>query len=146
MNTEKSVAYLLDRLAIEDQIRLYAELIDRKRFDELELVFTPDAWIDYTASGGMAGSLPEIREYLRRSMGPLRTQHMMGNVRCEIDGSGESAETTVMLFNPLGCDTRRGPYTFFVGLWYHDRWVRTKDGWRMTRRVQEAGWEFKPQP
>lgn len=72
MEAEKSLQYLLDRLEIEDRVKLYAELIDRKRFDELESVFTPDAYIDYTASGGVAGSLDEIREYLRRSMGPLR--------------------------------------------------------------------------
>ena len=105
MEAEKSLQYLLDRLEIEDRVKLYAELIDRKRFDELESVFTPDAYIDYTASGGVAGSLDEIREYLRRSMGPLRTQHLMSNVQCDIAPDGRSAKTTVMLFNPLSYDT-----------------------------------------
>ena len=111
MEVEKSLQYLLDRLEIEDRVKLYAELIDRKRFDELESVFTPDAYIDYTASGGVAGSLDEIREYLRRSMGPLRTQHLMSNVQCDIAPDGRSAKTTVMLFNPLSYDTRQGART-----------------------------------
>ena len=41
MQSEKTMQYLLDRLEIEDKVKLYAELIDRKRFDELEQVFTP---------------------------------------------------------------------------------------------------------
>ena len=108
MEAEKSLQYLLDRLEIEDRVKLYAELIDRKRFDELESVFTPDAYIDYTASGGVAGSLDEIREYLRRSMGPLRTQHLMSNVQCDIAPDGRSAKTTVMLFNPSAMTPGRG--------------------------------------
>lgn len=27
--------------------------------------------------------------------------------------------------------------TFFLGLWYHDRWQRTEAGWRITERVEE---------
>ena len=142
MQSEKTLQYLLDRLEIEDKVKLYAELIDRKRFDELEQVFTPDAYIDYTASGGIAGPLGEIREYLRRSMGPLRSQHLMSNVQCSISDDGLSAAPTVMLFNPLILDTKKGRQTFFMGLWYHDEWVKTGDGWRMSRRVQEPAWEF----
>jgi hypothetical protein len=26
---------------------------------------------------------------------------------------------------------------FFCGLWYHDEYLRTLDGWRMTKRVEE---------
>ena len=89
----------------------------------------------------MAGSLDEIREYLRRSMGPLRTQHLMSNVQCDIAPDGRSAKTTVMLFNPLSYDTRQGARTFFIGLWYHDEWIKTDEGWRMTRRIQEPGWQ-----
>ena len=139
MEAEKSLQYLLDRLEIEDRVKLYAELIDRKRFDELESVFTPDAYIDYTASGGVAGSLDEIREYLRRSMGPLRTQHLMSNVQCDIAPDGRSAKTTVMLFNPLSYDTRQGARTFFIGLWYHDEWIKTDEGWSVMNWAEIGG-------
>ena len=139
MEAEKSLQYLLDRLEIEDRVKLYAELIDRKRFDELESVFTPDAYIDYTASGGVAGSLDEIREYLRRSMGPLRTQHLMSNVQCDIAPDGRSAKTTVMLFNPLSYDTRQGARTFFIGLWYHDEWIKTDEGWLVMNWAEIGG-------
>ena len=139
MEAEKSLQYLLDRLEIEDRVKLYAELIDRKRFDELESVFTPDAYIDYIASGGVAGSLDEIREYLRRSMGPLRTQHLMSNVQCDIAPDGRSAKTTVMLFNPLSYDTRQGARTFFIGLWYHDEWIKTDEGWSVMNWAEIGG-------
>ena len=41
---------LSDRLEIQDLVFHYADLIDRRSFDELREVFTEDAHIDYSAS------------------------------------------------------------------------------------------------
>ena len=101
MQSEKTLQYLLDRLEIEDKVKLYAELIDRKRFDELEQVFTPDAYIDYTASGGIAGPLGEIREYLRRSMGPLRSSDRIWSTQ-----SFSSARSWLTSKKPRRCPRR----------------------------------------
>ena len=149
MDIEKKVQYLLDRLAIEDQINHYARLIDRKRFDELGDVFTDDAWIDYTASGGKAGNLAQTKEFLRASIGNFgSTQHLMSNVICDISEDGKSAEVEVMLFNPLTIPRPDAPYVFFCGVWYHDEWIKTEDGvWKMKKRVQENSYAYhRPNP
>lgn len=149
MDIEKNVQYLLDRLAIEDQVKKYASLIDRKRFDDLEEVFTPDAWIDYTASGGQAGNLEETKAFLRGSIGQMgSTQHLMSNVITKFGDDGKSATTEVMLFNPLTVPSPDGPYVFFCGVWYHDEWIKTEEGvWKMKRRVQENSYAYhRPNP
>jgi hypothetical protein len=148
MNLEEKVAYLLDRLAIEDQVKEYARLIDRKGFDELNRVFTDDAWVDYTASGGEAGTLQEMTLFLKRSMKRVRSQHLMSNVECQLAPDGRSAKTVHMLFNPMTRDTRAGEYTFFCGLWYHSDWIKTPEGeWKMTRTVQERSYAYyRPLP
>lgn len=146
---DKQIQYLLDRLAIEDQVKKYARIVDRKEFDRLGEVFTEDAWVDYTASGGKAGNFEQTREFLGQSMQMFSsTQHLMGNVIVDIAEDGKTAVGEVMLFNPLTMPTPNGPYTFFCGVWYHDEWVKTDDGvWKMKRRVQENSYAYhRPNP
>lgn len=149
MDLEKKVQYLLDRQEIVDQINRYARIVDRKAFDSLDQVFTKDAWVDYTASGGKAGNFAATKEFLIQSMQMFSsTQHLMSNIECEIAEDGKTAKTVVMLFNPLTMPTPNGPYTFFCGVWYHDEWIKTEEGvWKMTRRVQENSYAYhRPNP
>ena len=43
-----------DRLEIADVLTRYTRAIDTGDWDKLDTVFTPDAEIDYTESGGIA--------------------------------------------------------------------------------------------
>ena len=52
---------LSDRLEIDDLLSRYTFAIDERDFDALDDVFTPDATIDYTTSGGIKGSYPEVK-------------------------------------------------------------------------------------
>lgn len=149
MDLEKKVQYLLDRQAIVDQVNRYAHIVDRKEFDSLDQVFTEDAWVDYTASGGKAGNFAETKAFLIQSMQMFSsTQHLMSNIECEIAEDGKTAKTVVMLFNPLTMPTPNGPYTFFCGVWYHDEWIKTEEGvWKMTKRIQENSYAYhRPNP
>lgn len=144
MSLEKNVQYLLDRREIEDRCILYATLVDTKQYERFTEVFTPDARIDYTATGGIQGDLPIIQEYLSKSMERFRSQHMMANIECRISEEGTTAMTRVMFHNPMTMQKDGGSYTFFVGAWYNDEWVKTADGWRMKLRVQEPGYCYRP--
>ena len=53
--------YLLDRLAISDFLTTYAHAVDAKDWDLYRSLFTADAHIDYTAAGGIAGTLAGLR-------------------------------------------------------------------------------------
>ncbi|MGA8547271.1 MAG: nuclear transport factor 2 family protein, partial [Mycobacterium sp.] len=46
-----SQAEISDRLEIQQLLVDYSTAIDLRQFDDLDAVFTPDAYIDYTALG-----------------------------------------------------------------------------------------------
>lgn len=129
-----------DRLEIQDLFTRYCFAIDERDWNALDEMFTPDAQIDYTATGGSAGSLSEMKEWLNTALSPFAmSQHMVSLPRLEI--SGDRATSRMILFNPMGMDDGQGNVsTFFVGVWYHDELVRTGSGWRIARRSQKLAY------
>ncbi len=128
-----SLAEISDRLEIQQLLIDYSTAIDNQRFDDLDRVFTPDAHIDYTEMGGIAGPFPEVKAWLAEVMPNFPAYyHMLGNV--DIRLSGDTAASRSICFNPmkLGDDGQ----IMFCGLWYDDEFVRTADGWRMSRRSE----------
>jgi hypothetical protein len=55
---------LSDRLEIDDLLTTYTMAIDEGDWDALDRVFTPDAHLDYSASGGTVGAFPEVKAWL----------------------------------------------------------------------------------
>jgi ketosteroid isomerase-like protein len=127
---------LSDRAEITDLITRYSSAIDRRAWDDLDALFTEDAVLDYTATGGIRGTLPEHKSYNAQVLTSFAgTQHLMALPVLEIDGDTASART--ICFNPMVVDDR---HVFFVGLWYLDRLVRTAAGWRFSERVEELSY------
>ena len=63
-------------------------------------------------------------------------QHLVGTSKIVVDG--DNATATSILHNPMVLPQDDGPpRTFFVGVWYHDKLVRTPQGWRINERVEE---------
>lgn len=135
-----SAEQMSDRLEIQDLFTRYCFAIDERDWNALDDMFTPDAQIDYTATGGSAGSLSEMKEWLNTALSPFAmSQHMVSLPRLEI--SGDRATSRMILFNPMGMDDGQGNVsTFFVGVWYHDELVRTGSGWRIARRSQKLAY------
>jgi hypothetical protein len=129
-----SHAEISDRLEIQQLTVDYSTAIDTRRFDDLDAVFTQDAYIDYTALGGIEGRYPEVKAWLAEVLPnfPMYA-HMLGNFSVRIDG--DTAASRTICFNPmvLGGDKQQ---VMFCGLWYDDGFLRTAEGWRMTRRVE----------
>jgi hypothetical protein len=134
--TDLTAGEVADRLAIQDLIARYADLIDGQRFDELDDLFTADARIDFATFNGPVGGLPEVKEFLRPSL-PFfaRTQHMMGLPHITVDGDSAHARTSCT--NPMISTKPDGTTSvWLIGLWYDDELVRTPDGWRFNVRTQ----------
>jgi hypothetical protein len=134
-----SLEEISDRLEIQQLLVAYSTAIDTRRFDDLDLVFTPDAYIDYRALGGIDGKFPEVKAWLAEVLPNFPAySHLLGNFDLRVTRSpeGDTAASRTLCFNPmvLGGDTQQ---VLFCGLWYVDEFVRTPDGWRMTRRVEE---------
>jgi 3-phenylpropionate/cinnamic acid dioxygenase small subunit len=130
-----------DRLEIDDVLSRYTFAIDTKDFDALDDVFTPDATIDYTTSGGIKGTYPEVKAWLAKALRLFpTTQHLLGNKRVTIDGDAATSRTH--FYNPMVApkDGGGGIQMFYVGGYYNDRLVRTPDGWRIADRFEETAW------
>ena len=135
-----SLEEISDRIRINDLLTRYTVAIDSKDWELLDTVFTPDATVDYTTSGGIRGLYPEVRTWLAKALSAFSmTQHMISNSVVQIAGDRATART--MVFNPMGSDTPEGKlHLFYVGAYYNDELVRTPDGWRIAVRIEEQAY------
>lgn len=131
---------LADRLEIDDLLTSYTRAIDTGAWDRLDEVFTPDARIDYTATGGMAGDFPDVKAWLAENL-PMfpRRQHVLGQKEVVLDG--DRAQVTAYFLNPMVLPQPDGSELLweFGGL-YHHKLVRTGAGWRSRSLVEELCW------
>lgn len=134
---------LIDRAEITDLLTRYARAVDRKDWGLFRSVFTPDARIDYTQVGGVAGNLDEVVGFLEQVMPMFETmQHLISNIDIAIDG--DEAKVAAMVYNPLKLPDSP---MWATGGWYHHELVRTPEGWRSRSLVEEAGWfDGVPEP
>jgi hypothetical protein len=134
----KTLEELSDRLEIQDLMTAYSFAIDFHRFDDLDDIFTPDATLDFTATGGQAGSLPEVKQWLAAVLVNFGGhQHLMAP--SEVRLASDTATARTLCHNPMWfADAAVAP--MFVGLWYLDELARTPAGWRLTSRVQQKGY------
>lgn len=130
-----SIEEISDRLEIQQLLVDYSTALDQRRFDDLDAVFTPDAYIDYRVTGGIDGRFPEVKKWLGEVLPNFPAySHMLGNFDVRIDGDTATART--ICFNPMVFNEEE-KQILFVGIWYVDELIRTAAGWRMTRRVEE---------
>jgi 3-phenylpropionate/cinnamic acid dioxygenase small subunit len=135
-----SLQEISDRLEIQDLLAKYSHAIDERDWDALDAVFTPEARIDYSESGGASGSVAEIKAWLPVALERFpRYQHMIATTKLELEG--DSAKSRTCLFNPMVYKDDDGSETvFFIGLWYRDKLVRTIGGWRIAERYEEMSY------
>lgn len=140
--TPAALQRLADRLELEALVIRYANAIDRRDFASLDSVFTADAYIDYRAMGGIDGPYPVVKQWLPQALGHFPGyMHLVGN--CEFQIDGDRARGRIACFNPMVVPRPEGGTdTMFLGLWYLDAYLRTADGWRITRRVEEKSYDF----
>ena len=141
MDTES----LADRVAINALLDEYAHAIDSRDFDLVTTLFTADAHLDYTSSGGPAASRDEAVDWLRASLPAVAlTQHLLTNRRIQVDGDRATVRTE--LLNPLLFDSDKGTELMLLGGRYDDQVVRTAAGWRINKRVHTTPWTAGPIP
>ena len=71
-----------DRLEVEDVLVRYTRAIDTGEWDRLDTVFTADADIDYTESGGIHAAYPEIKPWLAEMLPAFfpKRMHTLGHL------------------------------------------------------------------
>jgi hypothetical protein len=135
-----SLQELSDRLEIQDLITAYSYAVDFHRFDDLDDIFSADGVLDLTETGGIAGPLPEVKQWLATVLPHFAGhQHLVATSQVTIDGDTATARS--ICHNPMWFTDPAQP-PLYVGLWYLDDFVRTDAGWRIARRAQRKGYLY----
>jgi len=130
-------AAVCDRQEIAEVLVRYVLSQDHHDWDTFASCFTPDAVFVHPK-----GQLEGIEAITARSRGALEpltaSQHLLGSVLVTLDGDEADA---VSYFHAQHVRTGApGGDLFVIAGTYRDRLVRTPDGWRIRRRVQEYSW------
>ncbi|MCW2844841.1 MAG: hypothetical protein JWN22_2757 [Nocardioides sp.] len=132
-----------DRLEIQEVLIRYTRAIDTGDWDRLDTVFTADAAIDYTQSGGIADTYAVVKPWLAKNLPifPMR-MHTLGQVEIGYDPTGDEADVAAYFHNPMMMPGGDGPDLLieFGGIYQH-RMVRTVDGWRSRALFEEIIWK-----
>ncbi|MFI6636084.1 nuclear transport factor 2 family protein [Nonomuraea fuscirosea] len=134
---------IADRLEITGLLARYTFAIDSGQWDLLDEVFTPDASIDYSSSGGIKGTRDEVKVWLAEVLAhwPARL-HLIGAARIDfLDGEARvSAPFTDTLAPTRELVAARTEGFLHGGGYYHHRLRRTDGGWRSVELVEEQSW------
>jgi hypothetical protein len=131
-----------DRHEITDVLTRYTRAIDTHDWDALDTVFTPDAQIDYSATGGTTGGFAKVKTWLAETLPAIfpKYQHLLGQLDITLDG--DTATCAAYFFNPMLMDDGQGGTKVVeVGGLCHHQLVRTADGWRSRALREELIWQ-----
>jgi 3-phenylpropionate/cinnamic acid dioxygenase small subunit len=131
---ERSVA---DELDVQRVLYDYAWACDNKDWDLLVSVFTSDARLDYSSTGGPAGGREEVVEWLRESLSQLPViQHVVSNFQIAV--RGDRATGRAMFYTAARLPGLDSMLT--TGGYYDLDFRRETDGWRIRRLVEDNRW------
>lgn len=126
-----------DRQALVDLAASYATAVDDRDFERLRAVFVPDAVL-VTPLGERHGidRIVEVMAGLRRYEA---TVHRLGQQTIEaVDDDGCDALTYCEAHHLVAGDEQRTDHVMHIR--YHDRFVRTAAGWRISARRLAVAW------
>jgi hypothetical protein len=131
-----------DLLDIERLLYDYAWGCDEGEWVLLRSVFSDDAELDYTSTGGPAGGPDEVVAWLESSLSGIRIQHMVSNFR--IDVTGDSAAGKAMFFTTVHLVGLPQPLT--TGGYYDLGFVRVDGRWKVRRLYEDNRWMHPAPP
>jgi hypothetical protein len=139
-NMTLSLQEISDRLEIEELLVRYCYAVDDRDWEAYRNVFTPDAVLDDTVTGGIRSGVEEHVAFMKRALSKiLISQHAISTLLLDI--RGDQASARVHCSCPMVVDLGEGKkQVFFQGLWYRDRVERTLKGWRISELVEEGYW------
>jgi hypothetical protein len=114
--------------------------VDDRDWDAYRQIFTTDAIIDDTKTGGMKSNVEDHITYMKKALSKiLLSQHAISTSMVKINGDTAIARThcSCPMKVDLGNDNTQ---IFFQGLWYYDQLVRTAEGWKIKDRYEDGYW------
>jgi SnoaL-like domain len=135
-----SLQEISDRIEIEELLVRYCYAVDDRDWDAYRNLFTTDAVLDDTVTGGIRSDVEEHVSFMKKALSKiLISQHAVSTILFDI--RGDEASARVHCSCPMVVDLGAGKrQVFFQGLWYRDRLKRTPEGWRISELVEEGYW------
>ena len=129
---------LLDRQAITDGIQWWTKWVDLNRIDKQVQILTEDGRLTFYGDDEWIVGRDKIEAMLVPSVARYSaTHHYISNVEINFEGADEASSIAYLQAWHRPADGS-DDYTLYAQ--YHDRWVRTADGWRISeRRLKTAG-------
>jgi SnoaL-like domain len=125
-----------DVLAIRDLAIAYAFAVDDRDWTRWKSLFTSDAHIDYSRSGGITGPLEQVAAWLPDAMSVFAwSLHSILTHEIRFTGAG-TATGRVHLINRNGVEWQGTPELCDIGGMYLDEYRRVGDHWRIARRAE----------
>jgi SnoaL-like domain len=146
VNMMLSLQELSDRAEIQDLLTRYCYAVDDRDWGSYRRLFTPDAIIDDTVTGGIRSGVEEHVSYLTRALAKIRiSQHAISTLLLDVEGDHARARLhcSCPMVVDLG-DSRT--QVFFQGLWYRNRLARTAEGWKLKELMEEGYWNHNLPP
>jgi len=130
----------ISHIEIHELLVRYCYAVDDRDWEAYRNVFTPDALLDDTVTGGIRSNVEEHIAFMRKALSKiLISQHAISTILLDIQG--DEATARVHCSCPMVIELGEGKkQVFFQGLWYRDRIVRTSEGWRISELVEEGCW------
>ncbi len=135
-----SIQDIADRVEIEALLIRYCYAVDDREWDAYRGVFTPDAILDDTVTGGIRSDVESHVAYMIRALSKIRiSQHAVSTLAVNVQG--DEARARAHCSCPMVVDLGNGQeQVFFQGLWYRLQLIRTIEGWRIRELVEEGYW------
>jgi hypothetical protein len=118
-------------------VATYAQLIDERRFDEVEEIVTPD--VVYANAFGAVKGWAELRQGMESLTLYDATYHFIGNHGGRWDGDDFHGWTYCVASHLYSADDADRKYD--MGIVYREHIVRTPDGLRLKHRTLEVKWQ-----
>ena len=129
-----SLQEISDRLEIQQLLAAYSTAVDGGHFEDVDDLFTDDAVIDLSATGGAYGPYGEVLSWMSNTLSAFGAyMHVLSGTDLRLDGDTATARTACV--NPLALDAD-SKAIYLICFWYDDEFARTPGGWRFRSRSQ----------
>ncbi len=131
------IEHVVDKIEITDFFSRYARAVDTRDWDLYRTLFTADAHIDYSSSGGSVGNLEETVSFLSKALDMFEmSQHLVTNIEV-LEKKEDEADVVALFNNPMRL--KEGEI-WFVGGKYRHELIRSDSGWKSRKLVEETLW------
>jgi len=126
-----------DKVRIGELQNHYAYSIDSGNYDNLDVMFTPDATYNFIT--GSTDNIEALKSTIRDALSPLTSsQHINGNQWAEIEG--DLAKAGCYFTVHMHKEGLANGEHFEMGGRYDDELIRTSAGWRFSKRTITILW------